>query len=130
LSHGKVVGKPGLNVFYPTLIKIAFKPKYWASFRKIDGYSQIEKNFSLFFGLAVQMYESTLVSDKASFDRFMLGDNRALSQEELQGLLVFLNQGARGNLAEVDAAIAQAETALGIEIGAGNCISCHGGPRS
>jgi cytochrome c peroxidase len=115
----------GLFVYYPALIMKAFQPKYWASHQKIYGYTQMEMNFSLFFGLAVQLYESTLVSDRAPFDRFMEGDDNALSQEQLQGLLVFLNQGARGNPPEVDAAIA----ASGLAIGAGNCISCHGGPE-
>lgn len=33
-------------------------------------YSLIQYNFSLFFGLAVQMYETTLVSDDTPWDRF------------------------------------------------------------
>ena len=36
-----------------------------------DEFSLIEYNFSLFFGLAVQMYEATLVSDDTPFDRFL-----------------------------------------------------------
>ena len=31
----------------------------------------MEYNFSLFFGLAVQAYEATLVSDDTPFDRFL-----------------------------------------------------------
>ena len=31
----------------------------------------MEYNFSLFFGLAVQAYEATLVSDQTPFDRFL-----------------------------------------------------------
>jgi cytochrome c peroxidase len=89
----------------------------------------MESNFSLFFGLAVQIYETSLVSDKSPFDSFMRGDNGALEEEQLQGLLVFINRGARGNPVAVDKAIAQAEAVLQIEIGAGNCISCHGGPE-
>lgn len=34
-------------------------------------YTQMEYNFSLFFGLAVQAYEATLISDDTPFDRFM-----------------------------------------------------------
>ena len=34
------------------------------------GYTQMQMNFSLFFGLAVQAYEATLISDDTPFDRF------------------------------------------------------------
>jgi cytochrome c peroxidase len=125
LDDGKVMGQRGLNADYKNMIKKAFNEEYWGSDQMIDGYTQMEKNFSLFFGLAVQMYEATLVSDQTRFDRFMEGDDTALSNRELRGLLVFINRGARGNFPEVDAAIA----AAGIPIGAGNCSSCHGGPE-
>jgi cytochrome c peroxidase len=39
------------------------------------------------------MYERTLVSDQAPFDRFMEGDNTALNSIQRQGLSIFLNQG-------------------------------------
>ena len=120
----------GLNTSYKNLIKQAFRPKYWNSTNLIPGgFTLMEANFTLFFGLAVQMFETTLVSDKAPFDLFMKGHNSALSRDQLHGLLVFLNQGARGNPPAVDVAIRQAEGALGKKIGAGNCISCHGGPE-
>ena len=44
---------------------------YWNSSRKVGRYTQIEANFTLFFGLAVQLYEATLVSDDTPFDRFL-----------------------------------------------------------
>jgi cytochrome c peroxidase len=125
-------GKNGIFASYPTLIKLAFQSKYWRSKRVTDeGYSQMEANFSLFFGLAVQIYESTLVSDATPFDRFMAGDDGALDEEQLLGLLAFLNrgredEGGRGNLPEVQIAIDEVEDANGVMIGAGNCISCHG----
>ncbi len=120
----------GLTTTYPALIQKAFRPEYWKSTALTpDGFTQMEANFTLFFGLAVQMYESTLVSDRTPFDRFMKGVNRALTEEQLQGLLVFLNRGARGNPPEVDAAIAAFQDRFGVTIGAGNCISCHGGPE-
>lgn len=37
-------------------------------------YSLMQYNFSLFFGLAVQMYESTLVADNSPYDQFMDGN--------------------------------------------------------
>jgi cytochrome c peroxidase len=127
-------GKNGIFASYPSLTKLAFKSKYWRSNQPtVEGYSQMEANFSLFFGLAVQIYESSLVSDATAFDRFMEGDDGALDAEQLQGLLAFLNrgrleEGGRGNLDEVQKAIDQAEHVMGRKIGAGNCISCHGNP--
>ena len=72
----------GLNTTYAELIKKAFDPKYWSSPSRytIDdfgqvlkdttaaGYSQMEHNFSFFWGLAILMYESTLISDQSPFD--------------------------------------------------------------
>jgi len=88
----------GLDTDYPTLIMKAFQGKYWSSNATWKGYTQMEKNFSLFWGLAIQMYESTLVSDNSPFDQFMPGPtgngNRfALSNEAQQGMFVFLGPG-------------------------------------
>ena len=56
-------------------------------------YAQMEANFSLFFGLAIQLYESTLVSDDAPIDRFAEGDLSALTTIQQRGLGVFLGKG-------------------------------------
>ena len=127
-------GGPGLRVSYAELVKQAFLPRYWNSQEqvRVDGvggfYTQMEANFALFFGLAVQMYELTLISRQTPFDRFMAGNDTALEPEQLQGLLVFINQGKTAdgssrNPPQVDAAIRRS----GLAIGAGNCVSCHGG---
>jgi len=68
--------KPGLNTIYKNLVTQAFNPKYWSytgigPFGAPSGqppYNQMEANFSLFFGLALQLYEATLVSDQSPFD--------------------------------------------------------------
>ena len=69
--------QPGLNTTYKNLVTQAFNPQYWAysgtgpfGIPASGGvaYNQMEANFSLFFGLAIQLYESTLVSDQAPFD--------------------------------------------------------------
>ncbi|WP_200892571.1 cytochrome-c peroxidase [Aliterella atlantica] len=113
----------GLNVAtYATLIQQAFKPEWWRSnlivqvdpttgdrtiLRKPAGalstiqYTLMEYNFSLFFGLAVQAYESTLVSNNSPFDQYFDGNASALSDRQKRGLEVFQNQG--------------------------KCINCHGG---
>ena len=108
---------------YAELIHEAFNDKWWKSNWKVainsDGsrtpckpcglfattYEIEEMNFSLFFGIAVQLYEATLVSDDTPFDRYRRGDTNALTASQQQGLLLFLSQ-ARGR-----------------------CINCHAGPE-
>ncbi|MBL8178904.1 MAG: hypothetical protein JNK48_29795 [Bryobacterales bacterium] len=90
------------RVSYLSLIQEAFQPAYWESTELVDGeYRQVEYNFALFWGLSMQAYQATLVSNDSRFDRFMDGDRSALSAEEQQGLQLFQ--------------------------GAGNCNECHGG---
>lgn len=68
--------KPGLNTTYKSLISRAFNQKYWAysgvgPFGAPAGqpaYNQMEANFSMFFGIALQLYQATLISDQAPFD--------------------------------------------------------------
>jgi cytochrome c peroxidase len=97
-------GGGGLKVHYRQLIEQAFNPKYWSSpSRSPDGYTQMEKNFSLFWGLAIQMYESTLISNDAPFDQFMDGNPNAMTTEQIRGFSVFL--------------------------GNGGCVFCHRGPE-
>lgn len=67
---------PGINTTYASLIKQTFNHKYWSYRRRgpfggVPGqlpYTQMEANFSMFFALAIQMYESTLISDDSPFD--------------------------------------------------------------
>jgi cytochrome c peroxidase len=49
----------------------------------------MDYNFSLFFGLAIQLYESTLISDDSPFDRFMEGNSKALTVQQQQGKALF-----------------------------------------
>ncbi|MEQ1680589.1 MAG: cytochrome c peroxidase, partial [Nitrospira sp.] len=81
----------GLRVkSYNAMIRTAFQEKYWQSEKFVqvaedgtvsivdqrdrnpdtDEYTLLEYNFALFFGLAVQLYEATLVSDDTPWDRF------------------------------------------------------------
>lgn len=122
------------NTTYADMIRAVFKPMYWNSAQRVqfDGdkrtvlpaganapgsYSLLEANFALFFGLAIQLYEATLVSDKTPFDAFMEGDDRALGPDELRGLLLFINRGLP----------AQKEDPVFAGIRVGNCVACHGG---
>ena len=89
---------------YASMIRAAFQPAYWRSESLVDdggvslgrrlrepggaGFYQIEYNFPLFFGLAIQTYESTLISDDSPYDRYLDGE-RALTQTQLVGLEMF-----------------------------------------
>jgi cytochrome c peroxidase len=71
-SDGTLGGAKGLNTTYEQMIKDAFQNSYWNSNKlNSDGFKQIEANFSLFWGLAVQLYEATLVSDQTPFDQYL-----------------------------------------------------------
>ena len=61
----------GLLVTYREMIESAFRPEWRGTLATPEGIPQIEANFSLFFGLAIQLYEATLVSDETRYDRWM-----------------------------------------------------------
>ncbi len=106
---GKMVEKDGVGLkvrSYAQMISAAFQPEWWKSNEVITlddnvSHSQMEMNFSLFFGLAVQLYEATLVSDNTRVDQYLEGDLNALTTQELVGF----------HLADVEA----------------RCLNCHGG---
>jgi cytochrome c peroxidase len=111
----------GLETTYARLIQAAFRPEWWRSSKVVtfsaggpvigappkdralttSEYTQMEANFSLFFGLSVMLYESTLVSADSPFDRWRDGDPHALTDRQKKGLEVFMNKG--------------------------KCVNCHGG---
>ncbi|MEQ1529355.1 MAG: cytochrome c peroxidase [Methylococcales bacterium] len=94
--------QPGLNTTYNALIQKAFNQKYWSYSRLGEfgtpagqtPYTQTEANFAMFFGLAIQLYESTLISDQAPIDtspRDAEGYPTALNASEKRGLLRFID---------------------------------------
>lgn len=111
---------------YRTLITKAFQDEYWKSpsivrftnnhARSVGSMdiqdshpfndhpnvdvSQMEANFSLFFSLAVQLYEATLIADNTPFDQYIEG-KPTLSPQQINGLAIFQ--------------------------GKGHCINCHSG---
>ncbi len=111
---------------YGTLVRLAFQPAYWQSpklvrfdnarARKVASMdlkdprpfdlaasvdvNQIEANFSLFFSLAVQLYESTLIANDTPFDQHEEGKS-TLTPQQLAGFEIFK--------------------------GKGHCINCHSG---
>lgn len=85
------------TVTYAGLIQQAFQPAFWnfAQMVPVNGeqFTLMEANFSLFFGLAIQLYESTLVSDDAPLDRFLQGITTALTPLQDEGRFIFQEKG-------------------------------------
>lgn len=107
---------------YQQMIEKAFLPMWWQGINWVEmsaggapmlvntpqnpstrQFNQMSWNFALFFGLAIQMYESTLVSDDSPFDRFTEGYDSALTAQQKRGLEVFKDKA--------------------------KCASCHNGPE-
>jgi cytochrome c peroxidase len=99
LPDGTLTGNRGLATNYQQMIRDAFLDIYWNSINSVtlptranpagEPFSQMEANFSLFWGLAIQLYEATLVSDQAPFDRFQSGNQNALSAAAQRGFVDF-----------------------------------------
>jgi hypothetical protein len=83
----------GLALTYGQMIEAAFRDELWNGTETVDGFNHMEANFALFFGLAVQFYEATLVSDDTPFDRFVKGDGRAMTDRQVRGMNVFFSGG-------------------------------------
>ena len=64
LIHGS---GQGLATTYGDLIRATFHAEFWDG-PPIDGYTHMEANFSLFFGLALQLYQAILIADQSPFD--------------------------------------------------------------
>lgn len=112
LGPYKKWGGKGLWIWYPDLIRKAFKEEWWGSRATTpDGYTQMEANFGLYWGLSLLMYQSTLVSDDTPLDRFLAGDANALSTPAKIGLNIFT-----GNLVPGQPPVQ-------------SCNICHSGPE-
>ena len=83
---------------YRNLVQRAFENKWWSApgrFRITDagvlvpapvlGFTQMELNFSMFWGIAIMLYEATLISDDSPFDR------NQMSAAAQRGLTLFNN---------------------------------------
>jgi len=95
LADGTPSPAKGLTGSYQQMIQDAFQNNLWNSSQLTpDGFTQMEANFSLFWGLAIQLYEATLVSDQTPLDRFLGGDASALTPQQQDGFNLFF--GAAG----------------------------------
>jgi cytochrome c peroxidase len=69
-----------------------------------DNFSQMEANFSLFWGLSIQLYEQTLIANDSPVDQYFDGKQGALTDAQKRGMDVFMGQG--------------------------RCMNCHGGAET
>lgn len=90
----------GLTDSYRDMIRDAFRGRYTSDLMTSNGFTQIEENMSLFFGLSILLYNSELMPNQSKFDEVQRGNDSFTASEE-RGLDIFY--------------------------GDGRCDSCHGG---
>jgi cytochrome c peroxidase len=114
LGNYSLAPQKGINQSYPAMVRAAFKPEYWSSTTvvqiddnsnpkafipspgralKEDEFTLMDYNAPLFFGLAMQLYEATLVSDDTPLDRYLAGNSAALTAQQKRGKDLFEGQG-------------------------------------
>ena len=64
------------------VVMAAFNDEWWDGPGTLNGFTHMERNFSLYWGLAIHMYEATLVSDQTPWDLYEAGDETALTEQE------------------------------------------------
>lgn len=125
---------------YYKLIQLAFEDDWWkgkglwkisdGELKKVrsykHGYTQMEMNFSMFWGLALDAYQKSLVSDQSKFDI-----------AEAAQCFVQIGGGPNAQFPNIDKCIAdglwtEAEEAgrrsfNSFGPGGGGCLACHGG---
>ncbi len=119
-----------LQYIYAALIINAFDPKYWSALglhkinssgqllRDSKGYTQMETNFSMFWGISIMLYELSLVSDQSEFDT--LQASAALKVNPFGGPTGCVAA------ANVDPLLAQGcSIFFRVGPGGGGCLFCH-----
>ncbi len=104
-----VPGATGLHTGYDQLIMDTFYNNLWNfpghvtinTRGTLVPFTQMEANFSFFWGVAIQLYLATLVSDQTPFDHWLGGADTALTDQQKFGFALFS--------------------------GIGNCTACHVG---
>ena len=102
LSSLALYPNPGLSTTYAEMVQAAFHERFWNSETlfdinqqevgsgpptNVDQFTLMESNFPMFWGLALHLYQATLISDDSPFDQ------NALTNQEQLGLKVFRNKG-------------------------------------
>ena len=120
-AHGLKAGAT-----YPALIQDAFHDKYWLApgYASSDGYTLMEENFSMFWGLAIMLYESTLISDQSPFDGFV-GTVAVTTSGTGPNAVGIVNTATQPNFG---ALTPQQVNGMTVFMGKGKCVACHKGP--
>lgn len=79
---------------YAKMINQAFYSKWTQGDDSIATWQVRRKNFALYWGLAIMLYEAELISDDAPYDRFVAGDESALTEQEQRGMNRWFSGGA------------------------------------
>lgn len=135
----------GLSVSYAKMIRNAFDESLWGAngyfkitskgklkykkWHKTGYHKQMAQNFSLFFGVAVMLYERTLISFNSKFDRC---DPATIDPDGRGGPLPAVTSCQNPSVANedkfTDEEFAGFEAFRGFgRQNAGRCIICHGG---
>ncbi len=134
----------GLQYTYGSLIKQAFDPKYWSDTGRYTistkgqltndpkGYTQMETNFSMFWGISIMLYEATLISNQSEFDMLFNAGKIIIGNGPIPGITgcdttpdvdPLLSKGCKiFHNANFIPPIAQGG------ITGGNCLFCHNSP--
>lgn len=109
----------GISRSYQQLVFEAFRPEWTGSQVISQGppSAVMRHNFPLFFGLALQLYQNTLVADDTPFDRFM-------------GARAAVREGGRAIAANPQALTEQERLGLALYVGPGKCANCHSLPET
>jgi cytochrome c peroxidase len=137
----------GLNPFkytYGSMIKAAFADAYWKDTGKYtitskgmltkdpNGYSQIETNFSMFWGIAIMLYEATLISDQSEFDTLFASGKVTIGGGPIPGITGCVTTSdvdplfAKG--CKIFHGVSFVPPAANGGVHGGNCIFCHRNP--
>lgn len=142
--------KPGINKKYADLIQAAFQPQWYNSSLVVtfaggtdadgtvkltfssppkkgslttDQFTQMEFNFSLIWGIAIQMYEATLRADNSPVDQAFDATSTPLDPG-------FLIPAGCDDVAVKCLWGPKQKQGMNVFLGAGKCFNCHGGPET
>jgi cytochrome c peroxidase len=133
---GPLVGSAatGLNnIRYRDMVQQAFNPQWWSSRQAVaigdKTFSQMEANFSMFWGLSLKGYMETLIADKSPVDQFLQanGHSDAISDSAKRGLNIFQSF----NGVAPDPSDPTGTKTIDVKLSTGKpadarCITCHG----
>ena len=123
----------GLSASYGSMIEQAFQPAWWRSGRKVsisgNSHTLKEANFSLYWGLAIMLYEATLVADNSPVDQYLdTGRTSLAALNTAAARISLLKPGTTA--ANITNGLALFEQPLA-PVGAGvGCIGCHVGAET